>query len=107
MIKFMWEITQYVAGLASKAMELLPPLSIASNTSSSVNCSYEKLVLSLTIFTTASARLLERKKPESSSATKGINGNCLFNSVHKEYKWLIKKGYQRNEIVHSLHTPCL
>ena len=73
--------TQYVAGFDPNTKASLPPLSIASSTSSCVNGLQVELSVSVTSLRTVSAKFLDSKKAESSSATKGIEGNSLFNSV--------------------------
>lgn len=59
----------------------VPPLSIASSTSASVNSLSLELDLSITTFTTESTRLFERKNAESSSATNGMEGNSFPSSA--------------------------
>lgn len=73
--------TQYVAGFDPNTKASFPPLSIALSTSSCVNGLQVELALAVTASSTVSPKFLDRKKAESSSATNGIEGNNLFNSV--------------------------
>jgi len=73
--------TQYVAGFGPNTKASLLPLSIASSTSSCVNDLQVELSVAVIASSTVPTKFLDRKKAESSSATKGIEGNSLFNSV--------------------------
>lgn len=77
--------TQYVAGFGPNTKASLPPLSIALSTSSCVNVLELELTSALTASNTVPAKFLDRTKAESSSATNGIEGNNLLNSVLIRY----------------------
>jgi hypothetical protein len=74
--------TQYVAGFDPNTKASLPPLSIALSISSCVNVLQMELTSEVTsASSTVPTKFLDRKKAESSSATNGIEGNNLLNSV--------------------------
>jgi hypothetical protein len=73
--------TQYVAGFDPNTKASLPPLSIALSTSSCVIVFQVELASADTASSTVPTKFLDRKKAESSSATNGIEGNNLLNSV--------------------------